>query len=595
MNRFARALSLSSRLLAAACAVAVGATTLPGCLQQCPEFETHRELVREQVPTSATLRGVTVFGSQAIAVGDGGVALLRDDAGQWREIASGTTADLHAVATSDGGGDVVLAVGAGGTVARFATSGLPVDVVDTGVDVDLVAVAYVGDVALAVGGGVILRSEDNGLTWVPVAVPAETAGLRAVAGLAGAGWYAVGDGGLVLSSVDEGATWTRVEVPVKNDLRAIAVNSGAAVEWTIAATDGTVLFGEGGSFEVIAPFEPIEALGLSRDGMWMVGAGGEVRQTSLDEWTGEGSGQFGRFAADREGARLLAVASEGVTLAVGEGGTVLRTEVSSEQTGSHICRSDIVEGRPFVVDEEVRTAEVVGRDDWCEDVAVAALPAATRARLAEAWARDGAYEHASVASFARFVLQLLAVGAPPELIMAGQAALADEVRHAQACFGLASAYAGTPVGPGPLAVHGALNGPCDLATVAAATAIEGCVNETIAALVASTAAEMADDPAVRSRLTAIAADERRHAALAWRTVAWALARGDAGVREAVVRAFALPPMLDEEAGEDGLEEHGRLSRRAREAVARVAWRDIIAPQAAALFGGTVVRSVAAHA
>ena len=57
------------------------------------------------------------------------------------------------------------------------------------------------------------------------------------------------------------------------------------------------------------------------------------------------------------------------------------------------------------------------------------LPAETRARLGVAWLEIARMEHASIAAFARFALQLLAVGAPPDLILAGQRAMADETNH----------------------------------------------------------------------------------------------------------------------------------------------------------------------
>jgi hypothetical protein len=599
-TRFAYALSLSARLLSAACGTAIASTSLlslPGCLSQCHEWADVMALTREQAPGEATLRGVLVATSGTIAVGDGGTLIVREGE-TWAAQASGTTADLRAVAARPVG-DIVLAVGAGGTVVRRESGAVTWEVIDTGVEAELRAVVFVDNqVAVAVGEGVVLRTEDSGLTWAPVTLPVDAPELRAVATRGVEGGIevlAVGDGGAALISVDGGLTWQETDIAGAADLRAVARTIVFDTPgWVVAAADGRVMRGYLGEMEEVAVVDPSELAGLSPEAEWLVGAEGAVRKVDHGF---DGKQSYALGATDPARARLLAVAGldSATALAVGEGGAIVRVQMTKKQTGSHVCRTDIVEGRPFVVDDEVRTAAVVGRDDWCEAIAVEAVPAATRARLAEAWARDGAYEHASVASFARFVLELLAVGAPPELVLAGQAALADEVRHARACFGLASAYAGTPVGPGPLAVEGSLAGPCDLAALAGATAVEGCINETIAALVASTAAELADDPAVRSRLTAIAADERRHAALAWRTVAWALGRGDAAVREAVARAFACAPTVDDDAGEDGLEAHGRLSRRARVAVARVAWRDIIAPQAAALLRASEVPVAVAYA
>lgn len=599
---FARVLSLSARLLAATCGTALaaaGVVMTPGCYTRCSDWGTELRLAREDSGSTADLRAVAVDGEgRAVAVGDGGTVLRRDLDGGWKAQDSGVKADLFGVATASDGSRSI-AVGAGGTLLiSYAGIGTWV-AIDTGITADLRAIVYLDtNVAVAVGDGVALRSEDSGETWIPAEVPAGVR-LRAVAarnvvdseiwGEVDRELLAVGDAGAVLFSGDDGVTWTPEATPLSEDL--IAVSGQMAAEdspWVILGSEH-VMRGEPFAWQA-AEENDAELLALSSDAVWQVGAGGSVR------WFLGAAEHDGELAGEDAAPRLLAVAGGNAGFAVGEGGVVWRLEAESVETGKHWCDQRIVDGRPFIVDEQARTAEASARSDWRDLVTVDAVPAATRARLAAAWTRDGLFEHASIASFARFALQLLAVGAPPDLVLAAQAAFADEVRHAQVCFGLASAYAGAPVGPGPLAIDGALAGPYDLASLAAATAIEGCVNETIAALAATTAAELARDPVVREHLTAIAADERRHAALAWRTVAWAVAQGDARVRVAVAKAFARPPGASDEVAEHGLERHGRLSPHAREAVARVAWQDIIAPQAAALLGMQVVeRSVFAQA
>jgi lysozyme family protein len=52
----------------------------------------------------------------------------------------------------------------------------------------------------------------------------------------------------------------------------------------------------------------------------------------------------------------------------------------------------------------------------------------------------------------------------------------------QLCFALAGAYAGAPLGPGPIPIEGAL-GRASLAAIAAAVR-EGCIGQTVAALAA---------------------------------------------------------------------------------------------------------------
>jgi hypothetical protein len=241
------------------------------------------------------------------------------------------------------------------------------------------------------------------------------------------------------------------------------------------------------------------------------------------------------------------------------------------------------DGRPFFVGHEARTAPPLARDDWslAQSPAVDHLGADEREALALAWIADAAMEHASVASFARFVLQLLAIGAPAELVDDAQQALRDEVAHARICFGLASAYRGTAIGPGRLATEGALEGMTDLVAIAVATVREGCVGETIAALHADVAASRASDPVVRAALEQIAEDEARHAALAWRFVAWAIDTGGEPVRAAVAEALRgdpppprdVPPPMARAAWRA----HGRLSAIEQASLTGRACRDIVAP------------------
>jgi hypothetical protein len=47
-------------------------------------------------------------------------------------------------------------------------------------------------------------------------------------------------------------------------------------------------------------------------------------------------------------------------------------------------------------------------------------------------------------------LELLALGAPAELVEKAHVAALDEIEHARICFALASAYGGERYGPGPL-------------------------------------------------------------------------------------------------------------------------------------------------
>jgi hypothetical protein len=245
------------------------------------------------------------------------------------------------------------------------------------------------------------------------------------------------------------------------------------------------------------------------------------------------------------------------------------------QQGGYCCYNTItdycaVPGRPFLVEGRARAAEAVGGAAGAGWAAGEAQPATRgltqdeREALAAAWARDGLLEHASIASFARFSLDLLAAGAPPDLVEAAHRAALDEVRHARLCLSLASAYAGAPVEPGPFPFGGAVPVESGLPALAAAAVREGCVGETVAAILAAEQLSRASDPAVRRALAAIVEDEARHAELAFRAVAWALREGGAEVRAAVAQAIgeaAARPLEVDGAGADprgALEAHGRL-------------------------------------
>jgi hypothetical protein len=198
-------------------------------------------------------------------------------------------------------------------------------------------------------------------------------------------------------------------------------------------------------------------------------------------------------------------------------------------------------GRPFTVEGHARVAGVVERDDWSSpplDPGPIDIDPGTRAALVEAWLADAQMEHASVASFARFTLELLALGAPADLVAASQRASLDEIEHARLCFSLAARFGGRSFGPSPLDIEGALRGISLAESAAWAWAArEGCIGETIASLLARAQLDRAVDVGVRGALARIAEDEEGHAALAWRFVAWALSAGGAKVHAAVARAF----------------------------------------------------------
>lgn len=248
-------------------------------------------------------------------------------------------------------------------------------------------------------------------------------------------------------------------------------------------------------------------------------------------------------------------------------------------------------GRPFLVAGVARRARVIQRDDWATSVEpdTRRLSADERRLLAEHWAEIGCMEHASVAAFARFSLELLALGAPAELVVASQSALGDEIAHARLAFGLASAYSERSIGPDTLPLDGALADSIDFVDTVRQAFLEMCVGETCAAVEARAAALEATDPAVREVLARIATDELRHAELGYRFVKWALDEATPAMRQSLVTALetALSERLSARrtpSMQKGVPGHGRLSDSELWNVQEAALKEVVLPCRAALFG-----------
>jgi hypothetical protein len=246
-------------------------------------------------------------------------------------------------------------------------------------------------------------------------------------------------------------------------------------------------------------------------------------------------------------------------------------------------------GRPLLAGGAPRTAPAIGRADWsAADLTpdLAGLDPGVREALAGHWLDVAALEHASVASFARFTLELLALGAPAELVAGAQRAALDEVEHARLAYGLAGAYAGRDVGPGALDLAAVVLAR-DAREVVRSLVVEGCVGETLGAAEALALAEGVSDPSLRTAHARIAADEQRHAELSWRSLAWLLRRAGEADAAWASRCFdeaIAAAGIDPEPRAQAASEHGMPAAAALGALRRQAIREVVAPCAAALLG-----------
>jgi hypothetical protein len=173
-------------------------------------------------------------------------------------------------------------------------------------------------------------------------------------------------------------------------------------------------------------------------------------------------------------------------------------------------------------------------------------------KLALNWMKRSLGEHSSVASFAALTISLLTNNAPPELIRDSLHAALDEVNHATTSFRISSLLSGDIVEPGPLPPS-SLYFENDVQTLAWRTFKEGCVDETISAVVAAVEASMHHgggerDELLHMELSQIALDEARHAALAFRTVQWACTVESQYCRDTIATYFddtlVLPKLIE---------------------------------------------------
>ncbi|TNE85243.1 MAG: ferritin-like domain-containing protein [Deltaproteobacteria bacterium] len=247
-------------------------------------------------------------------------------------------------------------------------------------------------------------------------------------------------------------------------------------------------------------------------------------------------------------------------------------------------------GRPLQRDGASVLATAMPRADWQTERApsIAELSDEERTVLREYWFRAGTEEHSSIAAFHRVALELLSLGAPADLVERATRAAQDESGHARDAFALASAYAGTAIGPSALGLGTDVSLATDLVALAVSTAREGAINECLAAYLAAERLRRATDPAVRAVLARVVEEETQHAELAWATLRWCLAQGGSTVRDALREVFATMtlPRAEARPWPAALEAHGVLSPADECACLSACIERVLRPVAASLLAQT---------
>jgi hypothetical protein len=288
--------------------------------------------------------------------------------------------------------------------------------------------------------------------------------------------------------------------------------------------------------------------------------------------SGEGGCYPGQYASCRD---YCSIQPELVSLSSCEGPTLAEPSSSSGEVWTISCDGRWVScSFPFIINPPPtpgsgRTTEGV----W--------MPSARPARewggdppasLGEYFARAAADEAAAVYAFRRLAREIAAHDGPRSLVVSAERAAREEVRHVMLMTMLARRHGARvtlPVAPA-LPVR-----PLD--RVARENAQEGCVRETLGAMVVAVQSVRARDGLVRRVLRRIARDEAGHAALSWsvaRWTEWRLGpRGTAPAKQAMVEAIAelhwQPPVQNAIAAEVGLPTAGDVRRMVRQARAGI--------------------------
>ncbi|MEY4581212.1 MAG: hypothetical protein RL701_5915, partial [Pseudomonadota bacterium] len=184
-----------------------------------------------------------------------------------------------------------------------------------------------------------------------------------------------------------------------------------------------------------------------------------------------------------------------------------------------------VVGRPLRTDAGVLSLQT--------DEALANVCAAELAALG--FAHDAQLEAASVSAFLQLALELLALGAPTQLIDATLTAACDEIEHAQLCAALATRTLSkhgqhVPCVLPPIATRSHIDETAALCRLAQETWSDGCLGEASAARQAASAADCSSDLATAQVLRRIAVDEANHGELAWSVLDFCIERGGEAVR-----------------------------------------------------------------
>lgn len=203
----------------------------------------------------------------------------------------------------------------------------------------------------------------------------------------------------------------------------------------------------------------------------------------------------------------------------------------------------LLPGRPLHIQGKTIRAEVNSEKNtnWAKGQRPdsSRLDEPTREALEALWLQDARGEHASIPAFSRISWQLVAIGAPPELLEWAHKAALEEIQHTQLCFAMAEGYGrrSYSVQPIPDMLEGGLDLKNDpIKVIATETIFDGCLMEGFIANLAATATIQCEEPAALAALKQIAREEASHAAFSWALLEWLLEEHPSVVKNVIQNA-----------------------------------------------------------
>ena len=251
------------------------------------------------------------------------------------------------------------------------------------------------------------------------------------------------------------------------------------------------------------------------------------------------------------------------------------------KTGGPLCDdipSGATEGRPLIFDGVAQAASICPGKTWSKGPLAESIQLTFKQRqlLAVFWLRTAQMEHASVASFHQFALDLMRFGASPDLLIRTNKAIMDEISHAKAAFAITEGFLNQSLSPGDFDMK--IQPAKDLIDFAKKVALEAAINETLAVILATLQREQCTDYAIKKFLTDIIREEAEHAELAWDTLRWLIKKGGQGVVDSLWSLTTIDFTPDVSSFPIiGIPSHGLPSQRVTSSVLKHAYQHVVIP------------------